>query len=166
MYDDYVELKPGGLERLGNLLETYFYEPFQNPTDNPTSLPATTTEGSSSGVNGWGAWDWVGTLRGRNKDSKLPQHNQPRIHSVLDGCPLGSRASPTSKHNYVLLCMPYKGVSRLSQPDVCQINTDQQFFGSLHDYYSKQRDSISRLWTFEFLRSVRQINFIQVSSPW
>lgn len=167
MYDDYIELEPGALEQLAELLRTYFSDTLIEPMDSPTDIsrPPSTTGGRSSSMKGLRGW--MEGLRGRNQGAKLPQHQLSRgstAQAGLDVCPKTSGAS-TPDHSYVMLCLPYMSTGKLSQPDVCKIKTDQDFFRSLRDYYKTQRNDVVNSMGLKFLRKVRQINFVQVGTP-
>lgn len=64
-------------------------------------------------------------------------------------------------HDFVLLCIPFMRVAtKLHQPKICRINSDQEFFQLLRRYYASKRGPSPWKW----LRRVKFINFVKVST--
>src|SRR5690606_4326176 len=64
-------------------------------------------------------------------------------------------------HNFLLLCIPFMHrVAKLYQPDICRINSDQEFLYLLRRYYNEKRGRSP----WRLLRKVKAINFVKVDT--
>lgn len=152
LYDDYTELKPGAAERLERLLKGCT----QSPGDAGTGYDSATT-GYKNALAGMVTRCKDILTSGRNW--RLPSH-QPSKRPVesLGACPTSQQA-PQTNHNFALLCVPFmERAVKLYQPEVCRINSDQEFFRLLRYYYASQRG----VSTWTRLRKVQTINFVKV----
>lgn len=102
-------------------------------------------------------------IRGKSLQA-LPTHRTDQLDKTLtvEGCQ-SSRTQPVqayrSNHKFVLLCIPYmRWGTKAHQPDVCAIESDQQFFNLLRASYDTYRTQSRWHW----LRSVRSIRLAKV----
>ncbi|KAH8205273.1 hypothetical protein TruAng_000520 [Truncatella angustata] len=153
LYDDYSESRQGALLELKLLLSQYGIQTFstgdvesqipQAPATNskiPPSLPS--------------------KQRGRHPDIRLPIFWQGQNKIELGKCrtKLGSNEAE-DKHNYVLTCLPFgRFVSKLRQPEVCTVDSDQDFFALLRVMYRENRSKLP----LSLLRRVKSIKFVQM----
>lgn len=165
LYDDYSELQPGALVELADLLEKYCSS---SPIDLNQSKSG--TGGSTYGISLSRLASWWKTVTARRPDTSgssrppgLPRHGRLPPEAppgTLPGvCPTIPQ-TPNPSHDFVLLCVPFsQRAIKLYQPEVCRINSDQEFFQVLRHYYSSYRGP--KPW--DRLRKVRAIDFIEVS---
>lgn len=155
IYDDYTELQPGAVQRL----ERHLWNHTQSPSSTGTNSQSNATAGYKDAMTGL-------VIRFKDiftsgKDWRLPSYYQPSRQSVktIGECPRTQQAPPTS-HDFALLCIPFmERASKLYQPEICRINSDQEFFRLLRYYYASQRG----VRTWARLRKVQAINFVKVS---
>lgn len=155
MYDDYTELRPGAATRLESVLREYF---------GGATVGSSNTNGTQSSRFVDSTAKWLEALTGipdKLRFPRLPQHHSssPRPTSLLGVCTVIPN-TPPGHHNFMLLCIPFmKWGLKLYQPEVCKMNSDQEFFQVLRYYYASQRGV--RSWIR--LRTVRAIKFVKVS---
>lgn len=158
MYDDYTELQPGAATRLEQDLQEYFRDTMGTTDDSDT------TDGTSSSIFIDVTSRWLKSLQripSKFQSSGLPQHQSlsHRPASQLGVCPVLPN-TPAGNHKFVLLCIPFMRTAlKLYQPEVCKMNSDQEFFRVLRYYYASQR----RTKSWFRLRTVRAINFVKVT---
>lgn len=98
--------------------------------------------------------------RGGRLDIRLPNYWQGRKSLELGRCRPRPAARAEDGHNYVLVCLPFgRFVSKLHQPEVCTIGSDQDFFSLLRELYHQHKHKLPLLR----LRRVKAIHFVQVS---
>jgi hypothetical protein len=88
---------------------------------------------------------------------RRPQDIELGLHS--------DSSSPNSERdpNYILLCIPFqRWATKLHQPRVCHINSDQELFQALRHHYYANRGS-SR---WKRLRKVHGLEFVMVRCPY
>ncbi|KAI1418484.1 hypothetical protein F5Y13DRAFT_149249 [Hypoxylon sp. FL1857] len=156
LYDDYIELQPGALDRLQELLNQYGkplepIEPFDidNGPDTPARLGTELRQ----------LWRQLKTsLPGGNGIPRLPYTRQGRGTGQKFGvCPKIPINTPAN-HLFLLMCMPFRRWgTKLQQADTCDINSDQEFFQALKYYYNVRRSRSK--WTR--LRRVASIDFVK-----
>lgn len=160
MYDDYIELRPGAVERLQKLLNDYFQaDSTVTELVDAGSNPNFPTKGNDIFAR---MTSWCRGLLAFSKNWNLPSR-QPSRRPVdrLGVCPVIPHAqTPQVGHDFVLLCVPFmQRAVKLHQAEVCRINSDQEFFRLLRYYYASQRGVKS--WAR--LRRVQSIDFVKVS---
>lgn len=157
MYDDYGELQPGAAKRLEQELQQYFRD------NTSTTGDTNAVDGTHSSKFTDAAASWLKSLRripSKFQSSRLPQHQSfsYRPASQLGVCP-SLPNTPPGDHKFVLLCVPFMRTAlKLYQPEVCRMNSDQEFFRVLRYYYASQR----RTKSWFRLRTVKAINFVKV----
>lgn len=155
LHDDYIELQPGAVCWLEQLLEKYF-----SPTskaDGATSSGANPGAGGQDGVGSWGSKLLSRFKASNNRASTLPRHHHSkRSDEELGTCPLVPE-TPHMHHNFVLLCVPFvRFASKLWQAEICKINSDRDFFRVLRHYYNNHG---KRPWAQ--LRKVQAVHFVK-----
>ncbi|OTB04211.1 hypothetical protein M426DRAFT_321063 [Hypoxylon sp. CI-4A] len=151
LYDDYVESRSGALDEFKSLLAQCGFK-VQAPgdlesNDPPRAAPAPVNNTRKRKATG-------------NKycDIRLPYFWQKQAPEKLGICRPRSTGAPAGNHNYVLACLPFgRLVSRLHQPEVCTIDSDQDFFSLLRVTYRGKRARNP----LTFLRRVTSIHFVQ-----
>ncbi|KAK7976342.1 hypothetical protein PG989_014805 [Apiospora arundinis] len=127
--DDYIERRPGALEELKHFLSA-------NRGRSRLRLPF---------------------------DIRLPrywqtQNNKPELGKCGQGRTVTAPAPPKN-HNYLLLCVPFGNlIYKLQQPEVCTVDSDQDFFSLLRVLYHKSRTKMSLM---PALKRVKSIHFVQ-----
>lgn len=158
MYDDYIELRPGGFEHLENIIGDYFRDDHKyGKSIDAGPNPNSTTAGYKNTLTRLSTWCREILASGNNWS--LPSR-QPPSNSVetLGVCPVTPQRP--QDHRFVLLCVPFmQRAVRLHQAEVCRINSDQEFFRLLRYYYASQRGI--RSWAR--LRKVQSVNFVKAS---
>lgn len=154
MYDDYIELQPGAARRLEDSLHEYFKGDVTNDLDSVKHSPTWRSFATM-------ATNWLKTIHLSDKLqlASLPRHQSSlwRAASQLGVCPV-LPDTPPGDHNFVLLCIPFMRTLKLHQPEICKMNSDQEFFRLLRYYYASRRKT--RPWAR--LRTVHAINFVKV----
>ena len=164
-YDDFVELRPSAaveyeeslLRRLStsrgrpNPVEQIARE--QSGGDTRTTKPPNSNRSSyvSNGINGF--TNFVKGLT--DKESRappLPRYQVENRNAVVPGAP--------SELLYLLMCVPqHQYATKLLQPQISAIRSDQDFFLLLRRNYRQMRGRIRRLLSLKALRSVK---FVQL----
>lgn len=161
LYDDFIEVQPGSLTNLENLLTSYFggYPVTLKPGDfEHRATPEYTSRKKL--INGIvSLWNQVFDDRGR--DLQLPWIRRRADDMELCHCPPGA-ASARGDHRFVLLCLPFmRWARKLHQLDSCNLRSDQDFFLSLRKQYAIAQSS--RPWkSFGRLRRVLSLDFVKV----
>ena len=159
MYDDFVEVRPGALSELDNLLQIYGKEVTANDT-----IEALDVETVPDQSRGWKPISsiinaWTRFLTVTKTSATLPRYHQDKDEDfvTIGACTrVGSEGA--GAHDFVLLCIPFMRVAKLYQPEICRINSDQEFFKLLRHCYETKRGQ--RPW--KLLRKVKSINFVKV----
>lgn len=102
---------------------------------------------------------WKGShLFARGQPAKsLPTHHSGRAALDRHACPQAP-GSTTVPHNFVLLCLPFmRWATKLQQPEVCRLRSDQDFFRLLGSTYAAARATLS----WPQLRRVSAIDFVR-----
>lgn len=156
LYDDYIELRPGAISRLEQLL-TRYSSCTGGKEDHSTSSMTSKTTSLGTAVS------WTSAILSKIWPFKKGSSNLPRHHSSRRGteglgtCPTIPKPSQT-EHEFLLLCVPFmRLVSKLWQADICRINSDQEFFRVLRYYYNRRG---KRPWAR--LRKVQAVHFVKV----
>ncbi|KAK4224003.1 hypothetical protein QBC38DRAFT_446875 [Podospora fimiseda] len=165
LYDDFIELTPGAVKDLEDDLRYLNTKPlpllpsFQDFTHSAANSQQQTAPSQKLGRL---KWNTVQTfLKGVFKHPVLPQHKQRIPLQIPGACqPKTSPQNNPHSHTFLLLCMPYfQLASKLQQPDVCRINSDQELFHLLRNKYDKARSRWNQLSSK--LRKVQGIEFVQ-----
>lgn len=158
MYDDYIESRPGALDELKLLLHQYGFAATDS-NDLESNHPQRTLPKPRGSVEG------PKLRQSRGYDFRLPIYwqNQTRTELTLGRCRRkADEVQVGDKHNYILTCIPFgRSISKLYQPEVCTIDSDQDFFSLLRVTYRQCRTKIP----LSFMRRVKSIHFVQVISP-
>lgn len=162
LYDDFIEIQPGSLTNLANLLAGYFggYSVTLKPGDfGPRATPDYTNRNKP--INGIVSL-WKQIFDGRGRDLQLPW-TRPRADDMeLSCCSAGPASVRDHTCRFVLLCLPFmRWARKLHQLDSCNLRSDQDFFLSLRKQYAIARSS--RPWkSFGRLRRVLSLDFVKV----
>jgi len=178
LYDDFIETQPGGLKQLRNELRIYGkdYDPFIGPST--LLAPEPLDDSGSAAANGprflgplkkvtqWSNTGYTRVVNLFNK-TRLPRFRQEEWQTKeLGTCNNTTAIVPgaNTDHNFLLLCIPYMRMgTKLSQSEVCRINSDQEFVKLLRQRYVAQRkQSTTAIW--KLLRKVCSIEFVKVST--
>ncbi|KAK2609443.1 hypothetical protein N8I77_002940 [Diaporthe amygdali] len=155
LYDDYIELQPGAISKIEQLLGDYFHTVHGTDESLNPSVPSKVMR--QGPIFSWSAKFLSALWPFKNKDSSLPRH-QPskRTAEELGTCPLMPE-TPQMDHNFVLLCVPFmRWASKLWQAEICRINSDRDFFRILRHYYNNHG---KRPWAW--LRKVQAVHFVK-----
>ena len=173
LHDDFVELRPGALADLNHLLQSYGKDAHLNhgistqeiiQTLNDENLPAQTTPRQQAG---WkqrissAANSGIGLVTSLVASSaSLPRYQQDMNSDIATtGACIQTGSGGAGVHDFLLLCVPFMRVAtKLYQPEICRINSDQEFLKLLRHYYQTKRGRSP--WSL--LRKVKLINFIKV----
>ncbi|KAK3326837.1 hypothetical protein B0H66DRAFT_600940 [Apodospora peruviana] len=120
----------------------------------------------SSGANQ--PTDWKHTLRSAanvcaaaftQATAKLARYPRNKEDgAITTGSCIRTGPAGTEDHNFVLLCIPFMRLAtKLYQPEICRINSDQEFLKLLRLYYDIKGGSSP----WKLLRKVRSINFVK-----
>lgn len=151
LYDDYTEIQAGALDRLEKMLSKYGIQS-RSSGDLESNNPKPSNNNSSSNAR-------PSTSRSKCFDIRLPRHWQRKDNVEPGKCSRMLQTNPDEKHNYLMACLPFgRWVSRLHQPEICTINSDQDFFSLLRTLYGTNRCRLSLSW----VRRVKGIHFVQV----
>ncbi|KAL9118152.1 MAG: hypothetical protein Q9187_005307 [Circinaria calcarea] len=147
-YDDFLELRSGAVKRYESQLREHL-----NPRDD--------TKGSGSFSGLFRGLRMLGFAFGKNNNDKpnnqssLPQFNtteQPGNGGLPTTAPLADSL-------YLLLCIPHrKYATKLIQPELQHICTDQSFFNLLRENYRGLRGRVRYSLS---LKTLKQIKFVQ-----
>ncbi|KAK8044823.1 hypothetical protein PG993_004847 [Apiospora rasikravindrae] len=163
LFDDYIERRTGALEELKQFLsdsgihvEAANGDFKSNTTPGGPTLPITNPGTLQTNKP---------TQRQKSRfpfDIRLPRYWQSQDRMELGKCgqqrTTGAVAAP-NYHNYLLLCVPFGNlICKLHQPEVCTIDSDQDFFSLLRVLYSKSR---TKLFFMSALKRVKSIQFVQ-----
>lgn len=158
LYDDYVELRPGAISRLEQLLTKY--SSCTGGEDDLSDSGMTSKTSSPSNAVSWTSEILSKIWPFNKRSSNLPRHHSSKRGAEdLGTCPTISER-PRPNHDFLLLCVPYMRLaSKLWQADICRINSDREFFRVLRYYYDRRG---KRPWAR--LRKVRAVHFVKVCS--
>ena len=167
-YDDFIELRPSAAVKYGesllrrsstskgrpNPVEQVARE--QSEGDTRTTRPPNSKRSSyvSNGING--IMSIVKNLTDKeNSASPLPQYQLENRNAVVPGTP-----SRNHEFLYLLMCIPqHQYATKLLQPQISAIRSDQDFFLLLRNNYRQMRGRIRRLLSLKALRSIK---FVQL----
>ncbi|CAM1510656.1 Fc.00g009910.m01.CDS01 [Cosmosporella sp. VM-42] len=158
LYDDFVELRPGALSEFEKQLQQYgrdavSMEPFD------AGIASHSKKAFKDIFSG--ALTTCASTLGLIRQGKLPKFWQDVTRAKgrqLPGACRNTGGLGASDHNYLLLCIPFfRRGTQLHQPEICRINSDQDFLSLLRHCYQTQRGGIS--WTL--LRKVTSIKFVK-----
>jgi hypothetical protein len=160
LYDDYVGYQPEALAELRNLLQGYAKDLAVD-----TSAEAFDEENSSAQPRGWkdtiasAALIYTTLLTFSTKAPGLPRHRQDEQPVITTGACTSSGIGGAATHDFLLLCIPFmRHGTKLYQPEICRVNSDQEFLHLLRRYYNAKRGRSS----WRLLRKVKAINFVKV----
>lgn len=155
LYDDYVESRFGALDELKLLLNRYGIV-----VKVAGDLEANQHTQAALPVSNLTPTQRPRAPRGRYCDLRLPSYWQNQTRNELGKCRSPPAAlQPDDKHNFILMCIPFgRLISKLYQPEVCTIDSDQDFFSLLRVTYMRSRSRKP----LSFIRRVKAINFVQV----
>ncbi|KAK8879748.1 hypothetical protein PGQ11_001042 [Apiospora arundinis] len=168
--DDYIERRPGALEDLKHFLSASGIRVGASIADLESNTIATSTPGGRTlPIANPGTLQTKTTAdRGRSRlrlpfDIRLPRYWQTQNNSLeLGKCGQERTATapaPPKNHNYLLLCVPFGNlIYKLQQPEVCTVDSDQDFFSLLRVLYHKSRTKLSLM---PALKRVKSIHFVQ-----
>ncbi|KAJ9150874.1 hypothetical protein NKR23_g3369 [Pleurostoma richardsiae] len=156
LFDDFIELHPGALIRLENLLKGY-------DDVNVPAEPAGTRDNQGP-RGGWrDSFSAALSLCHRfvlyGRTPGLPQHCPNPSDAIELGTCISSPEPGQANHNFVLLCVPFLqwGI-KVHQAEICTINSDQEFFRLLQRAYKVHRRPMG---AWKSLRKVRAIHFVK-----
>ncbi|KAK3292819.1 uncharacterized protein B0H64DRAFT_402750 [Chaetomium fimeti] len=163
LYDDFVELRPGALAELHSLLQHYGKD---TTVDN--DMEVFDVENGPEQSRDWKQTisqvvsSWTQLLASRKKATNLPRYVQDKKKAAI---PIGACSRTGTDggeaHDFVLLCIPFMRLAtKLYQPEICRINSDQEFIQLLRHYYASKRGPSPWKW----LRRVKAINFVKVGT--
>jgi len=168
IYDDYQELRPGGIEGLRSLLDAYSHhsKPFRS-----THVTLPTAQGTMLSVVSFFSRRKQ-SASGASSGTGLPVHKQNNTRDPY-GCEevQPSAASHTNsgsqygqpQHHFLLLCLPFmRWGTKLHQSEVCRVNSDRDFFRLLALRY---RNTTTKRWLFfpsSWLLHPRSIDFVRL----
>ncbi|KAI0124137.1 hypothetical protein BJ170DRAFT_735849 [Xylariales sp. AK1849] len=152
LHDDYVESRSGALNELKLVLYQYGIH-----TRASGDLESNASHQTLPVPNGMVQKSKV--PRNQCYDFRLPSYWQNQTRAELGKCRRKAAAVQINdKHNYILTCVPFgRLISKLHQPEVCTIDSDQDFFSLLRVTYRKNRTTTP----FSFLCRVKAIRFVQ-----
>ncbi|KAH6623433.1 hypothetical protein F5144DRAFT_550976 [Chaetomium tenue] len=153
-------LRPGALADLQSLLQCYGKDTIVDSdmeifdVENTQEQPKDWKQTFSQAVSGL-----TRRVAAGKKGTNLPRYSPEKKKEVI---PIGacSRTGTDGSgvHDFVLLCIPFMRVAtKLYQPEICRINSDQEFFQLLRHYYASKRGPSPWKW----LRRVKSINFVK-----
>ncbi|KAI2611890.1 hypothetical protein GGR54DRAFT_344450 [Hypoxylon sp. NC1633] len=151
LHDDYTEIQAGALENLKKQLSNYGIRSRTSPNAESSKKPALvrTSNNNSQSSSPSGSSD------PKSFDTRLPLYWQKKKTVEPGTC---FRVPMNDTHIYLLACLPFgRWVSKLHQPEICTITSDQDFFTLLRVLYAKNRQKLSLSW----LRRVEGIHFVQ-----
>ncbi|KAM7212825.1 hypothetical protein V8F06_011771, partial [Rhypophila decipiens] len=173
LHDDFVELRPGALSDLDKLLQGYGKERDLDNEFGVTQEIIETLDAESSPNQGPPPQrrDWkqsarfaINSYRGLFsalvlKPPNLPQYRQGRSGQInTTGACIRTGFAGAGLHDFLLLCSPFMRVAtKLYQPEICRINSDQEFFQLLCHYYQAKRGRSP----WKLLRKVKSIRFVK-----
>ncbi|KAK4661055.1 hypothetical protein QC762_124460 [Podospora pseudocomata] len=164
LYDDFTEIVPGAVKQLEAELR---YQNTKQPELEYDNLDAQNTPRSHPNSFARVLFQmWTGTTRIFRKFQYplLPEHKSSRGNMSLElgnPCTQSSQQAPYTTHLFLLLCVPFlRFATRLAQPEVCQINSDQELFQLLRRQYLIARSG--KRWLWGQLRRVQAIDFVKL----
>lgn len=132
LYDDFTEIVPGAVKQLEAELR---YQNTKQPELEYDNLDAQNTPRSHPNSFARVLFQmWTGTTQIFRKFQYplLPEHKSSRGNMSLElgnPCAQSSQQAPYTTHLFLLLCVPFlRFATRLAEPEVCQINSDQELF--------------------------------------
>ncbi|KAH6847511.1 hypothetical protein B0I37DRAFT_146495 [Chaetomium sp. MPI-CAGE-AT-0009] len=160
LYDDFVELRPGALAELHSMLQRYGKDTTVDndmeifDVENAPEQPKNWKQTISQAVSGW-----TQLLAAGKRGTNLPRYRQDKKKEVIPfGACSRTETDGGETHDFVLLCIPFMRVAtKLYQPEICRINSDQEFIQLLRHYYAAKRGPSPWKW----LRRVKSINFVK-----
>ncbi|KAF7527533.1 hypothetical protein G7054_g10433 [Neopestalotiopsis clavispora] len=153
LYDDYAESRPGALGELKLLLQQNGFtvnSPGDLESNNPPEAPSSTAKTADQSQT-----------QSENQGVRIPFWRRKQAGNDLGKCQSKLEAAQNGKkHNFVLTCIPFgRLIYKLHQPEVCLINSDQDFFSLLRTTYRRGRTRT----LLSFIRRVKSVHFVQVS---
>ena len=173
LHDDFVELRPGALADLDELLQSYGKDArFNNGISTQEIIQTLDDENLTAQTHprqqtGWkqsvssAANSCIGLLTSLVPSSaSLPHYRQDMDSDIATtGACIQTGSGGAGMHDFLLLCIPFMRVAtKLYQPEICRINSDQEFLKLLRHYYQTKRGRSP----WRLLRKVKSINFIKV----
>lgn len=163
MYDDYVGYQPEALAELHSFLQGYAkgltvdntVETFdvENNPEQPRGWKSTIARATSACA---ALFAFTKVL------DSLPRHRQDEKEVITTGACTSAGVGGAVTHDFLLLCIPFMRYgTKVYQPEICRINSDQEFLHLLRRYYNTKRGRSS----WRSLRKVNSINFVKVPSP-
>lgn len=157
LYDDYIELQPGAIAKLEQLLQQYCSS--RNVPQQTLNSAAKIKPSRQGGVISRCVDLCRSIWAPRNTSACLPHHQRSKPSTAELGACAVTPGLIKGDHNFVLLCVPFmRWVAKLWQAEVCKINSDQDFFRVLRHYYNQHG---KRPWAR--LRKVEAVHFVKVS---
>lgn len=162
LYDDYVGYTADALTKLHNLLQDYgkglavddTAETFDEESGQgqPTGWKSTITRAALA------CRELFALKKGA---ATLPRHRQDEQDVTTTGACKNTGIGGPATHDFLLLCIPFMRYgTKVYQPEICRINSDQEFLRLLRRYYNTKRGKSS----WRLLRKVKSINFVKVWS--
>ncbi|KAK4202780.1 hypothetical protein QBC40DRAFT_195301 [Triangularia verruculosa] len=164
LHDDFVEVVPGAIEQLE--AELRYQNTIQPDLELDNLEPYNDSESQPNASTRRVSRIWTDLTQAFRKlqHPLLPKHRAPRANMSLElgnPCPQSSQQTLPVAHHFLLLCIPFlRFATRLFQPEVCQINSDQAFFQLLRLQYSNAR--MQKSWLWGQLRRVQAIHFVKL----
>lgn len=160
LYDDYQELCPGSVRKLGERLNH----------NHMRSSARTTTAASLSNAGLMSGLFKAASLRysssskpldnGARVGPSLPQYNTSGVH--VPGTARGA-AIAHREQRYLLLCIPHRRhATKMLNIDIHEEMSDCIFFQTLRSQYSALRGSVRSHFSIKSLSAIR---FVEVSAP-
>ncbi|KAK0637021.1 hypothetical protein B0T17DRAFT_504403 [Bombardia bombarda] len=163
LHDDFQELRPGAVEELAIQLrnsnklndnedELIYSDPVDDSKAAPQ--PSTTIRDILMQIR-----QYIQSIANAIKPfTSAHQSRNIQRDIELGLCPSASASTHArSDHNFILLCIPFlRWATKLHQPEVCRINSDQELFRVLRSYYASQRGGSA--WTR--LRKIKGVQFV------
>ncbi|KAI0890856.1 hypothetical protein F4806DRAFT_485042 [Annulohypoxylon nitens] len=156
VHDDYIELRPGALDRLQELLHQYGKTQEYTGLNDAENVPNSSTKGGT--FPRFSFQRLRASLSNKNNPQKLPCQRQDKVTCSKFGvCSKPSVGFPMH-HIFILMCVPFRRWgTKLRQEDICDIKSDRQFFQALNYFYNVQRGRSN--WARP--NRVVSINFVQ-----
>ncbi|KAK4215420.1 hypothetical protein QBC37DRAFT_419275 [Rhypophila decipiens] len=161
LHDNFVELRPGALSDLDKLLQGYGKDIIEaldtdsSPNQGPPPQRRDWKQSARSAINSCRGLFSALVLKPPN----LPQYRQGRSgQKNTTGACIRTGLADVGFHDFLLLCIPFMRVAtKLHQPEICRIKSDQEFFQLLRHYYQAKRGR----GPWKLLRKVKSIRFVK-----
>ena len=158
MYDDFIELQPGALEKLRARLGAERVFKRCNSGDNPSAPGRLFRSGWFLPRMGLSSSSRQGNNKTNTNSSCLPTYNPQSDTAVSTINP----SAPTVESLYLLLCINNSNFGAdLHHERIQHISCDRALFHYLQEIYTQRR---STLQSAVSLRTVRSINLVKVCS--